>query len=400
MAADELFRQAEFPAKRAHLVLEQFAQRLDQLHPHPLGKPPDIVVALDRHRGPAGEGDALDHVRVKGALRQESDRALAVAGDAAGLGFERVDEQFPDGLALRLGVVEPLERADEFFRRVDMDERDVEMAAEEADHLVRLALPHQAVVDEDAGQLVADRLVDQHRRHRRIDPAGKSADHPAFADLGADAKNLLLAEGGHGPVALESGDLVQKVGDQPRPVRRVDDLGVEHGGVVAALLVGRDGVGRVLGDGVDPEPFRQAGHPVAVAHPHRIAAALRPHPVEQRAGLDDLHVGPAELGGVAAFDLAAQLLAKRLLAVADGEDRNAGVEDRRGRARAAGLGDRGRAAGKDHRLGLQPRKGLGRLAERVDLAIDARLTHPPRNQLRHLGAEIDDKDAVVMHATS
>ena len=104
-------------------------------------------------------------------MRQKLDRPPAVAGDAAGLRLERLDKQFSDRLALRLRIVEPLERADELLRGVDMDERDVEMAAEEADHLLRLALAHEAVIDEDAGQLVADRLVDQHRRHRQIDAA-------------------------------------------------------------------------------------------------------------------------------------------------------------------------------------------------------------------------------------
>jgi hypothetical protein len=37
-----------------------------------LGQPADIVVALDGDRGPAGEGDALDHVGIERALRQES----------------------------------------------------------------------------------------------------------------------------------------------------------------------------------------------------------------------------------------------------------------------------------------------------------------------------------------
>jgi hypothetical protein len=49
------FRQAEFAAERAHLVLEQFAQRLDELHVHALGQAADIVVRLDRHRRAAGE---------------------------------------------------------------------------------------------------------------------------------------------------------------------------------------------------------------------------------------------------------------------------------------------------------------------------------------------------------
>ncbi len=50
MAADESLRQAELAAERAHLVLEQFAQRLDQLHVHALGQAADIVMRLDGHR--------------------------------------------------------------------------------------------------------------------------------------------------------------------------------------------------------------------------------------------------------------------------------------------------------------------------------------------------------------
>ena len=52
MAADEFFRKPEFPAERADLVLEELAQGLDEPHPHPLGQAADVVVALDRHRGP------------------------------------------------------------------------------------------------------------------------------------------------------------------------------------------------------------------------------------------------------------------------------------------------------------------------------------------------------------
>ena len=44
-----------------------------------------------------------------------------------------------------------------------MDQRDVEMAAKQRDDLLALIQTHQTVIDVDAGQLVADRLVDQHR---------------------------------------------------------------------------------------------------------------------------------------------------------------------------------------------------------------------------------------------
>ena len=80
------------------------------------------------------------------------------------------------------------------FGRVDMNERNVEMAAKQVDHFVRLALAQQPVIDEHAGELVADRLVDQHCRDRGIDAARQAADHPRLADLRANAGDLLVAE--------------------------------------------------------------------------------------------------------------------------------------------------------------------------------------------------------------
>ena len=68
---DEVGRQAELAAERAHLVLEQLAQRLDQLHLHARRQAADIVMALDRDRGAAGEGDRFDHVGIERALGQE-----------------------------------------------------------------------------------------------------------------------------------------------------------------------------------------------------------------------------------------------------------------------------------------------------------------------------------------
>jgi hypothetical protein len=50
----------------------------------------------------------------------------------------------------------------------------------------RLVFAHQAVVDQDAGELVAHRLVDQQRGDRGIHAARQRADHLALADLPAD----------------------------------------------------------------------------------------------------------------------------------------------------------------------------------------------------------------------
>ena len=172
---------------------------------------------------------------------------------------------------------------------------------------------------------------------------------------------------------------------------------MEHGRVIPPSFVSRDRVGRVLRHGIDPEALRQTCHAIAVAHPDRVAPARSPHALKQSTGLEDLDIRAAEFGRMPAFDLAAKLLAQGLLAVANGKDWDAALEDFLRRAGAARLRNRRRPAGQDRGLGLEPRERFGRLRERVDLAIDACLAHAPRDQLRDLRAEVDDEDRVVAH---
>src|SRR6266540_3795363 len=98
---------------------------------------------------------------------------------------------------------------------------------------------------------------------------------------------------------------------------------------------------------------------------------------------------------MAALDLAAQLLRHRLLAIADAEHRHVRPGDRCRRERRALLDDRPRAAGENDALRPHLGKSLLGLLERHDLAIDALLAHPARDELGHLGAEIDDENLVV-----
>gem|GEM_PF-3412553 len=169
---------------------------------------------------------------------------------------------------------------------------------------------------------------------------------------------------------------------------------VEHGGVVAAALVGGDGEGRILRRRDDFKTLGEFGDPVTVAHPDGIASADVPEALEQRARRLHLEIGTAELRRMAALDDAAELGAERLLAIADAEDRDSGVEDRLWRPRAAFRRHRGRTAGEDHALRLHLLEGRSGVLERVDLAIDPGFADAARNQLRHLAAEIDDQDGV------
>ena len=68
---DHVEGQAQLHAELAHLILEQLAQRLHQLHVHALAA--HVVVGLD-HMGLPGLGArGLDHVRVDRSLGQPAD---------------------------------------------------------------------------------------------------------------------------------------------------------------------------------------------------------------------------------------------------------------------------------------------------------------------------------------
>ena len=136
------------------------------------GRPPTLWWDLMVTRRPL-ERHALDHVRVERALGQEARRRRACCASASKTSMKVP----PMILRLRSGSVTPASLPRNRSAGVDVDQRDVEVAAEQVDHLLRLAVAQQAGVDEDAGELVADRLVHEQGGDRRIDAAREAADH-------------------------------------------------------------------------------------------------------------------------------------------------------------------------------------------------------------------------------
>ena len=105
--------------------------------------------------------------------------------------FEDADERLADDLALVLRVLDPVQRAEEPVGRLHVDEVDLELAAERLLDLLGLAQAEEPGVDEDARELVADRLVHERGGHGGVDPAGEPADHTRVADLVADLVHRL-----------------------------------------------------------------------------------------------------------------------------------------------------------------------------------------------------------------
>ncbi len=110
----EPLRHAELGADGADLVLEQRAQRLDELELQVVRQAADVVVGLDRRRPRTAAG--LDDVGVERPLDQELHLFPVGAGlgdDLARRGLEHPDELAADRLALGLRVGDAGERTHE-----------------------------------------------------------------------------------------------------------------------------------------------------------------------------------------------------------------------------------------------------------------------------------------------
>src|SRR5258708_18587214 len=183
--------------------------------------------------------------------------------------------------------------------------------------------------------------------------AGQRADDAPAVDLLADARHRLGAERRHGPVAAAFRHMVGEIAQQRRAMRRVHDFGMEHCAIETPLVVSDRGEGCALAHRDGAEAGWQHLDAVSMAHPDLLAAAFGPEPLEQRAAVDDIDEGAAELAVIGGLDAAAELCAHRLLAVADAEHRNTELEHALWRLGRSRLVHRGRAPRQDDRLGRE-----------------------------------------------
>ncbi len=292
------------------------------------------------------------------------------------------------------GSVTPASAVEEPLARVDGDEPHAGRGDVVLLDLLPLARAQQAVIDEDADQLVADRLVHESRGDRRVDAARETADDATRADLGADAIDLLGDDVAAVPVGRDAGRLVQEVLQHRLPVRRVLDLGVPLNPVQLAGVAREGGDRRRVARGEHLEPVWRAHDRVAVPHPRGLLVGL---PLEEHAlGPRAMDLRRPVLASAGLRDLAAELLRHDLEPVTDAQRRHPELQDAGieiGRARLV----HARRAPAQHDAGRVLRGQLGgRDRVRHDLAVDPGLAHPPGDELRVLGAEVDDEDGMLL----
>ncbi len=173
------------------------------------------------------------------------------------------------------------------------------------------------------------------------------------------------------------------------------DLGVKLHRIELALVVGDHRNRRTWRFRHAAKTVRQFGHAVAVAHPDVMLFADLPDILEQRAVIGHFDQRAAEFAMMPRLHRAAELLSHGLLAVADAQHRHPGSENRHRRGGCVLIEHGRRPAGQDHGLGLHRPEGFFSLLERHDLGIDALFADTPRDELRHLGAEIDDQNLLM-----
>ena len=124
---------------------------------------------------------------------------------------------------------------------------------------------------------------------------------------------------------------------------------------------------------------------------------------EERAVGRDRDVGAAKLAFLGSLNLAAELGAHGLLAIANPQHRDTAGEDRGiGLRRIVPMG-RMRRARQDNRLGrIGVDEGLVGAVIGMDFAEDAALAQTPRDQLGDLAAKVDDEGffVLIVHALS
>src|SRR5207237_7665875 len=101
------------------------------------------------------------------------------------------------------------------------------------------------------------------------------------------------------------------------------DLGVKQDAIDPSLVIGDRCEGCAIARRDGAETGRQRIDLVAMAHPHLLARAFWPEPLEQTALAQDVDKGAAEFLMVTERHAAAELGAGRLHAITDRQDRHA-----------------------------------------------------------------------------
>src|SRR5438270_8621246 len=166
----------------------------------------------------AADCDTFDDIGVKSPLREKLVTPMR-AGPILAIFSEQflrcllkyLNELITDYLAFLLRIGHSAQEGEETFRGVNVFEFHVKILLEDPLHDFFFASAEQSVIDEDAGQLITNRFVQQGRDHRGIDSAAEAKYHLIVADLSPDTFTGVLDEGAHRPIHRATANVIDEI---------------------------------------------------------------------------------------------------------------------------------------------------------------------------------------------
>ena len=158
-----------------------------------------IVVRLDHMRLAGLGARRFDDIRIDRALRQPFDIL-----ELRRLFVEYFDEHPADDLALLFRIGFAGQRRQEALLGVDANDVHAHVFGERRHHLIALAQAQQSMIDEYAGQLRTDGLVQQRGEYRRVDAARQPQQHAVARHLRANARHAVVDDVARWPSSRRS----------------------------------------------------------------------------------------------------------------------------------------------------------------------------------------------------
>ena len=330
------------------------------------------MVALDGCSFAAGlTSTRLNNVRVDGALCQELNAVQLLS-----LVKEDLPELGTNQATLHLWLGNASQKLCVALLCVNVNQRHVELLAEDLLNHLWLALTEHAVVHKHAGKLIANSTVDKGCNNRRVNATRERQNNATVTDLLANLLYLLLNDVVHGPNLLKATDIEQEVRKHLGTTLGVVDLWVELSGIQVLSSVfhscdwaniGRSGNGKALWN---------LRHSIAVAHPNGLLlSGTVKDATLPRAG----QMSWAILALLGVSNGASQGNRHNLLSIAETKDRKAKLQNLGINLWRILSVNRSRAAGQNERRWIELTKLICRNITRNNLGVDVKIAHATCN---------------------
>src|ERR1700719_450686 len=205
MPMHHLLRKPQLQPQLSYFVLEQFAQRLQQLELHVFRQAAHVVVRFDDMRLSRLGARRLNDVRIDRALREPLD-----VFEFRRLFIEHFDKTPADDFSLLLRIRFAGQRRQEALFGIDANDLHAHVLCERGHHLIAFTQTQQSMIDEYASQLRADGLMQQRGQDGRINPTRQSQQYPIAANLSANARDAVLDDVAGRPARGTTGDLTNE----------------------------------------------------------------------------------------------------------------------------------------------------------------------------------------------